>query len=63
VYSLYLGWFYTLSVILGHNNNTNKNLQFSIIFKNEAIGLESLVHIFGMAHMHFSGFMPIPENN
>jgi hypothetical protein len=62
VYWLYVGWFCTLSVILGHNNNTNNNLQFSIILKNEAIGRERLVHIFGMAHMHL-GFMPIPENN
>jgi hypothetical protein len=58
VYSLYLDWFCTLSVIYGHNNNNN--LQFSIILKNEAIGLESFVHIFGMACMNFLGFMAIP---
>jgi hypothetical protein len=62
VYSLYLVWFCTLSVIFGHNNNNN-NLQFSIILKNEAIVLESFVHIFGMACMHFPGFMAIPESN
>jgi hypothetical protein len=64
VYSLlYLGWFCTLSVISGHNNNNNNNLQFSIILKNESIGLESSDHIFGMARMHFSGFLAIPESN
>jgi len=52
----------TLSVIFGHNNNNN-NLQFSIILKNEAIGLESFLHIFGVAHMHFPGFMAIPKSN
>jgi hypothetical protein len=62
VYSLYLGWLRTLSVIFGHNNNNN-NLQFSIILKNEAIGLESFLHIFGVAHMHFPGFMAIPKSN
>jgi hypothetical protein len=65
VYSLYLGWFCTLSVISGHNNNNNNNnnIQFSFILKNESIGLESFVHIFGMARMHFPGFMAIPESN
>jgi hypothetical protein len=33
------------------------------MLKNEAIGLESFVHIFGMACMHFSGFIAIPESN
>jgi hypothetical protein len=64
VYSLYLGWFCTLSVIFSHNNNNNNNnLHFSTILKNEAIVLESLIHIFGMAYMHFSGFMAIPKSN
>jgi hypothetical protein len=63
VYSLYLGWFCTLLVIFGHNNNNNNNLHFSTILKNEAIVLESLIHTFGMAHMHFSGFMGIPKSN
>ncbi len=63
MYSLYLVWFCTLSVIFSHNNSNNNNLQISIILKNEAIGLESLAHIFGTAHMHFSGFIAIPESN
>jgi hypothetical protein len=62
VYSLYLGWFCTLSVIFGHNNNNN-NLQFSIIFKNEATVLETFIHIFGMATMHFSGFTTNAKSN
>jgi hypothetical protein len=62
VYSLYLGWICTFSVIFGHNNNNN-TLHLSIILKNEAIVLESFIHIFGMAHMHFSGFMAIPKSN
>jgi len=63
VYSLYLGWFYPFTVIFGHNNNNNNNLHFSIILKNEAIVLESFIHIFGMTHMHFSRFMAIPKSN
>jgi hypothetical protein len=64
VYSLYLGWICTFSVIFGHNNNNNNTLHFSIILlKNEAIVLESFIHIFGIAHMHFSGFMAIPKSN
>jgi hypothetical protein len=62
VYSLYVGWFCPFTVIFGHNNNINI-LHFSIILKNEAIVLESFIHIFGMAHMHFSGFMAIPKSN
>jgi hypothetical protein len=65
VYSLYLGWFCPFSVIFGHNNNNNNNnnLHFSIILKDEAIVLESSIHIFGMGHMHFSRFMAIPKSN
>jgi len=33
------------------------------MLKNEAIGLESFIHIFGMARMQISGFMAIPESN
>jgi hypothetical protein len=33
------------------------------MLKNEAMGLESFVHIFGMARMHFLGFMAILESN
>jgi hypothetical protein len=62
VYSLYLGWFCTLSVIFGHNNNIN-NLQFSILLKNEATVLETFIHIFDMAPMHFSGFTAIAKGN
>jgi hypothetical protein len=62
VYSIYLAWFCPFSVIFGHNNN-NDNLHFSIILKNEAIVLESLIHIFGMALMHFSRIMAIPKSN
>jgi hypothetical protein len=64
VYSLYLGWFCPFTVIFGHNNNNNNNnLHFSIILKNEAIVLESFIHIFGMTHMHFSRLMAIPKGN
>jgi len=59
-YPSYLGWFRTLSVVLGHNNN---NVQFSIILKTEAIVLESFIQIFGMAGIHFSEFLAIPKSN
>jgi len=51
-YSSYLGWFRTLSVIFGHNNNNN-NVQFNIILKIEAIVLETFIKIFGMAGIHW----------
>jgi hypothetical protein len=57
VYSLYLDWFCTLSAIFSHNNSNNNNLQFSIILKNEAIGLESLVHICGTATCIFQDLL------
>jgi hypothetical protein len=53
-----LGLFCTLSVIFGQYNNHNNNLQFSIMQKkNEAIVLQSFIHIFGMAGIHFTKFV------
>ncbi len=52
-----------LSVIFGHNNNHNNNVQFSIILKTEAIVLETFIQIFGMTSIHFSEFLAIPKSN
>jgi hypothetical protein len=59
----YLGWFRTLSVIFGHNQYNNNNVQFSIILKTEAIVLENFIQIFGMAGIHFSEFLAIQKSN
>jgi len=63
-YPSYQGWFRTLSKKIIHtNNNNNNNLQFSIILKIEAILLETLIQIFGMASIHFSEFLANPKSN
>jgi hypothetical protein len=51
--------FPTLKVNLRHNNNNN--VQFSIVLKTEAIVLETLIQIFGMAGINFSEFLAIPK--
>jgi len=61
-YPSYLGWFCTLSVIFRHNNNNN-NGKLTIILKTEAIVLETFIHIFVMASIHFSKFLAIPKSN
>jgi len=48
----YLGWFCTLSVIIIIVISNSALYQ-----KNEAIVLQSFVHIFGMAGVHFSKFV------
>jgi hypothetical protein len=62
-YPSYLGWFRTLLAIFGHNNNNNNIVQFNIILKTEAIVLETLIQIFGMAGIRFSEFLAIPKSN
>jgi len=35
----------------------------ALYYKNEALVVEGFIHIFGMAHIHFSGFTAIPKSN
>jgi hypothetical protein len=52
-----LGWFCTLSVIFGDNNIIIIIGNSASYNTNEAIVLQSFIHIFGMAGMHFTKFV------